>query len=79
MYHYTILRLLFAGFLLYFAWPYIPEATTQIEKIFWGGWLVFLLLVVGGNLATLLQLSSLPVMEQDSPVRSKQKERKRLR
>lgn len=71
---YTILRLLFASFLLYFAWPYIPEAATQIEKLFWGGWLVFLLLVVGGNLATVLQLSKPPVMEQKEIIR----ERKRI-
>lgn len=61
---YTILRLLFALFLLYFAWPYIPSATTQIAKLFWIVWLGFLLLVIGGNLATLLQISSPPVMEQ---------------
>lgn len=61
----TLVRLLFAGFLLYFAWPYIPEATTQIEKIFWGAWLGFLMLVTGGNLATLLHISRPPVIEQD--------------
>lgn len=77
MYHYTILRLLFASFLLYFAWPYIPEAATQIEKVFWGGWLVFLLLVVGGNLATVLQLSELPVMEQKMEVDDEERKRRR--
>lgn len=65
MRHYAILRLLLAGFFLYFAWPYIPEATAQIEKVFWGAWLAFLLLVVGANLATLLQISYPPVMEQE--------------
>lgn len=74
---YTILRLLFASFLLYFAWPYIPQATTQIEKLFWGTWLGFLLLVVGGNLATVLQLVSPPVMEQRAP--TKQKKRAHMR
>jgi len=64
MRHYTVLRLLLASFLLYFAWPYIPEAVTQIERLFWGAWLGFLLLVVGGNLATLLQIAHPPAMEQ---------------
>lgn len=68
----TIVRLLFAGFLLYFAWPYIPMATTQIEKIFWGAWLGFLVLVVGSNLATLLHISRPPIIEQH------QKERRRM-
>lgn len=64
MRHYAILRLLFAGFLLYFAWPAIPSATTTIELIFWGGWLGFFLLVFGSNLATLLQMMRPLVMEQ---------------
>lgn len=64
MRQYTILRLLLALFLLYFAWPYIPTATTQLANIFWIVWLTFLVLVIGGNLATLLQISSPPVMEQ---------------
>jgi hypothetical protein len=75
MRHYTILRLLLAAFLLYFAWPYIPEAVLPIEKLFWGVWLGFLLLVIGGNLATLLQISAPPVMEQEIP----EKKRSRLR
>lgn len=71
MRHYTILRLLFALFLLYFAWPYIPSATTQLANIFWIAWLTFLTLVIGGNLATLLQLSSPPVMEQEKRVKQR--------
>ncbi|MFD1038117.1 hypothetical protein ACFQ3N_06795 [Virgibacillus byunsanensis] len=65
MRHYAILRILLAGFFLYFAWPIIPEAVTQIEFIFWGGWLAFFLLVIGSNFATLLQMTSPPVMEQE--------------
>ncbi|MBO1003385.1 hypothetical protein ACFSKI_22195 [Pseudogracilibacillus auburnensis] len=71
MRHYTILRLLLAGFLLYFAWPYIPEASAPIEKLFWGAWLGFLLLVIGGNFATLLQISSPPVMEQSEEMKQR--------
>jgi len=74
MRHYTILRLLLAGFLLYFAWPYIPQATTTIEKVFWGSWLTFLLLVIGGNLATSLQLTRTPVMEQKEEVKVRRRE-----
>nr|WP_163971629.1 hypothetical protein [Oceanobacillus halotolerans] len=65
MRHYAILRLLLACFFLYVAWPVIPEATSQIGMLFWGGWLAFFLLVVGANLATLLQMTSPPVMEQE--------------
>jgi hypothetical protein len=65
MRHYAILRILLAGFFLYFAWPAIPYATTMIEQLFWAAWLVFLLLVVGANFATLLQMTKPPIMEQD--------------
>lgn len=64
MSHYTVLRLLLACFFLYFAWPFIPEAVSSIERIFWGSWLIFFLLVVGANLATLLQITHPPIMEQ---------------
>ncbi|SHF78613.1 hypothetical protein [Ornithinibacillus halophilus] len=63
--HYAILRLLLAGFFLYFACPLIPEATTTLEYYFWGAWLVFFLLVFGANLATLLRMTKPPVMEQE--------------
>ncbi len=62
---YALLRLLLAAFFLYFAWPYIPLATSSLETVFWGVWLLFFLLVVGANLATLLQIVSPPVMEQE--------------
>lgn len=65
MRNYTILRLLLAAFLLYFAWPYIPKATLRIEMLFWGIWLGLFLLVVGANFSTLLRISEPPVMEQE--------------
>jgi len=65
MRHYAILRILLAGFFLYFAWPAIPYATTMIEHVFWTAWLVFFLLVIGANFATLLQMIKPPVMEQE--------------
>lgn len=63
--HYAILRLLLAGFFLYFAWPYIPQATSPLEMLFWGVWLLLFLLVIGSNFATLLQMIEPPVMEQE--------------
>lgn len=65
MRHYAILRLLLACFFLYIAWPYIPEATSQLEWAFWGVWLVLFLLIFGANLATVFQMTSPPVMEQE--------------
>lgn len=58
MRHNALLKLLLAAFFLYFAWPYIPEATSQLERIFWGGWLGLFFLVVSANSAVLLQLIS---------------------
>ncbi len=70
---YTVFRLAFAGFLLYVAWPFIPQATTSLGKGFWFTWLLFFLLVVGGNLATFLHLSEPPVMEQEELPRERAK------
>lgn len=64
MRHYAILRLLLAFFFLYFAWPLIPQANSQLEFIFWGIWLLFFMLVIGANFATLLRMTPPPVMEQ---------------
>ncbi|WP_164216761.1 hypothetical protein [Virgibacillus sp. YIM 98842] len=71
MRQYAILRILLAGFFLYFAWPAIPYATTMVEHIFWAAWLMFFLLVAGANFATLLQMIKPPVMEQEE-VRERQ-------
>ncbi|MEI3599928.1 MULTISPECIES: hypothetical protein [unclassified Oceanobacillus] len=59
-----ILRLLLAGFMLYFAWPKIPQATSTLEMTYWAMWLLFFLAVVGANFANLLQMIQPPVMEQ---------------
>ncbi|MCM3741168.1 hypothetical protein M3210_12895 [Oceanobacillus luteolus] len=58
------LRLLLAALMLYFAWPKFTLAASGLEMTFWGMWLAFLLLVVGANLANLLQMIAPPVMEQ---------------
>ncbi|WP_096269676.1 hypothetical protein [Paucisalibacillus globulus] len=65
MRHYAFLRLLLAAFFMYFAWPLIPQATSQLEMLFWGAWLAFFVLVFGANFATLLKMSEPPVMEQE--------------
>ena len=65
MRHYALLRLLLAGLLLYIAWPLIPLTTSSLGFVFWGIWLGFLVLVVGANFATLLQMTDPPVIEQE--------------
>lgn len=76
---YALLRLLLAVYLLYFAWPYIPFATTQLEKLFWLFWLAFVTVVIGANLLTLLKLTSPPIMEQESIQTKEERQRSRLR
>jgi len=68
---YTILRLMFALFLLYVAWPFIPLATTKEAKLFWMAWFVLFFLVFGSNFATLLHMSNPPVMEQQEEIQRK--------
>lgn len=65
---YTAFRLAFAAFLLYVAWPFIPNAESSISKLFWASWLLFFFLVVGGNLATFLRLTEPPVMERKEKI-----------
>lgn len=77
MRHQTILRLLSAGFLLYIAWPYIPDAVLPLERAFWGAWLLFFSLVIAANFATLLRLSRPPVMEQQYETSELERRRQR--
>lgn len=65
MHYYALLRTLLASFFLYLAWPYVISVTSTLETIFWGAWLVFLFLILGANLATLLQVSKPPLIEQE--------------
>lgn len=69
---YTVLRLVFAAFLLYVAWPFIPVASTSLAKTFWFAWLLFFTFVVGGNLATYLRMTTPPVIEQEDHSKQKQ-------
>lgn len=61
-----ILRLLLSALMLYFALPRIPLAISTLELTFWALWIGFFLLVVGANLANLLQMIQPPVMEQST-------------
>lgn len=65
MRHYAFLRLLLAAFFMYFAWPLIPQSSSQLEMLFWACWLAFFVFVFGANLATLIKISDPPVMEQE--------------
>ena len=65
MKQYALLRILLACFFLYIAWPSIHGEGSLLASVFWAGWLVFFLLVVGSNLATLLKMTNPPVMEQE--------------
>jgi len=67
MNHFALFRILFACFLLYVAWPYIPTMETGLEMIFWGVWLLLFVLIVGGNGLRFLQMrvtTGLPKEEQ---------------
>ena len=70
---YTLLRLMFSLFLLYVAWPFVPLAVTQEAKLFWLVWFGLFFLVVGSTLATLLQMSDPPVMEQADELKQERK------
>ncbi|MHA6251452.1 hypothetical protein [Oceanobacillus sp. CAU 1775] len=63
--HFPTLRILLALLFLYFAWPAFITAIGTVEIIFWSVWFLFLFLVIGGNLANLLQIINPPVMEQE--------------
>jgi type VI protein secretion system component VasK len=69
--HYAVLRILLASFLLYIAWPQIPLASSQLASLFWGVWLLLFVLVLGSNLATLLQMTRPPILEQDRQLQRK--------
>ncbi|WP_368652332.1 hypothetical protein AB4Y30_11275 [Ornithinibacillus sp. 4-3] len=49
---------------MYFVWPIFPQALSMTEKLFWLTWIGLFLLVVGANLASLLQIVSQPIIEQ---------------
>ncbi|WP_407269025.1 hypothetical protein [Radiobacillus sp. PE A8.2] len=57
MEQYALLRILLACFFLYIAWPAISEQASSLASMFWAGWLLFFLFVVGSNLAAMLKIT----------------------
>ncbi|MRG87696.1 hypothetical protein [Salinibacillus xinjiangensis] len=66
----ALLRILFAFYLLYLAMPSVGVATTSLETLFWGAWIVFFVFVVSANVGILLNLKP--------NVRKSQDEKKRI-
>lgn len=65
MNHFALFRILFACFLLYTAWPYIPGMETGIEKMFWGVWLTMFVLIVGGNGLAFLHMKTTTGLKEE--------------
>ncbi|MCZ0703197.1 membrane protein CcdC involved in cytochrome C biogenesis [Natronobacillus azotifigens] len=57
---YALLKLLLALFLLYVAFPMIGSTTVQLVNLFWLVWFLFFLLIIGANLAVLLNIQTQP-------------------
>lgn len=74
MNHFALFRILFACFLLYVAWPYIPAMQTGIEKVFWGVWLSLFVLIVGGNGISFMQLKTTTGLQKEEQVRERTRE-----
>lgn len=66
MKQYALLRLLLALFLLYVAWPSMIHTGSGIEQTFWSMWFIFVLIVSGANLATLMELNRTAQLEQSN-------------
>lgn len=71
MNQFALLRILFACFLLYVAWPYIPLMSTSTEKTFWGVWLFMFVLIIGGNGISLLQMKTTTGMMREEQIRER--------
>lgn len=65
MFPHSLFKILLAILFLYFAWPSISLALPSFERYFWFFWLILLLLVLGGNLSTLLKITEAPSLEKD--------------
>lgn len=71
MHYYALLRIAFVGFLMYLAFPYMLEMSSQLEFVFWTVWVMVFFFIVGGNVATLLKINQPPVIEQTEAVKQK--------
>lgn len=68
MHYYAFLRIAFVGFLMYLSFPYMLQASGQLEFIFWTVWVMVFFFIVGGNVATILRINKPPVIEQSASV-----------
>ncbi|TYR82162.1 hypothetical protein FZC66_00760 [Priestia megaterium] len=60
----AILILLLCGFMLYYALPHLVVTTQTLQGIFSVSWLAFALLVIGGNLSSLLYTKRINLVTQ---------------
>ncbi|MEJ8777596.1 hypothetical protein [Pseudogracilibacillus sp. ICA-222130] len=76
---YSVVRIIFAFFLMVLAFPYILQIETTLQAIFWTVWALFFFSIIGGNLAILLHVTPVPVMEQQMSENMEQRPYKRAR
>lgn len=75
----TMLSLLLCGVMLYYAVPRLAVDVNSAQGVFSLSWLVLALLVVGGNLSSLLYKSKKPAQQrQIAKYPPRQGERKRM-
>ncbi len=74
-----LLSLLAGLALVYFAVPYLPEMEPGLSGWFSAIWLIFAVLVIGGNLSALMFQRYTQYAPERAPSKRVQKERKRVR
>lgn len=60
----SLFKILLASLFLYIAWPKVTISTYSFANLFWLSWLILFLLVIGGNLSTLLKITEPPILEK---------------
>jgi len=61
----SLFKILLAILFLYIAWPTVSVSLHSFANIFWLCWLCLFFLVVGGNLSTLLKITSPSLLEEE--------------
>lgn len=67
----SLFKILLAALFFYLAFPEISFSLIPSERFFWISWLGLLLLVVGGNLSTLLKITEPPRLERSFKERNR--------
>lgn len=67
----SLFKILLALLFLYIAWPWVSVSFHSYANVFWLCWLCLFFLVVGGNLSTLLKITSPPLLEEERKRRQK--------